>query len=198
MGRTKPGGGASTRIGVPGDRGVLRRRPRGRHEARPSVAQWMATVIRPGRPLIGVAILVAVIMCIPSITSEARDETPDAAFDARPRASRKTDDPAPPVLCPIDWRQSTQHLKKLIRCAASHYGVDEDEALYIAWRESRYQPYAYNEEGEAAGIYQHLLKYWPERSVEFGAADWSVFDARANILVTMQMVRRYGWEPWSL
>jgi soluble lytic murein transglycosylase-like protein len=101
-------------------------------------------------------------------------------------------------LCLIDWQRSTWHVKKLIRCAASHYGVDEDQALYIAWRESRYQPYAYNEAGEAAGIYQHLLKYWPERAVDFGSANWSVYDARANILVTMRMVRRYGWEPWSL
>jgi hypothetical protein len=181
---------------------VVSRRPVGRHEAPPSVASVSRSITSPvllGRALIGLSILIAVILCIPSVTSEAMDEPPDAALDEPPRVtSRKTDDPAPSGLCPIDWRQSTRHVKQLIRCAASHYGVDQDEALYVAWRESRYQPYAYNEEGEAAGVYQHLLKYWPERTVEFGAADWSVFDARANILVTMQMVRRYGWEPWSL
>jgi Transglycosylase SLT domain len=158
----------------------------------------MAVEIRRGRPLIGVTILVAVILCIPSITSEAKDQPPDAASDTLPGVAGRESDSGPPGMCPIEWQRSTWHVKRLIRCAASHYGVDEDEALYIAWRESRYQPYAYNEEGEAAGIYQHLLKYWPGRAVEFGSSDWSVFDARANILVTMQMVRRYGWEPWSL
>jgi hypothetical protein len=199
MGRTMTGGGASARIGARGALGVLRRRPRGRHEARSPVAQRMTTSISRARPLIGITILVAVIMCIPSITSEAKDQPRDAASDTPPRvASRETDPSGPIDLCPIDWRRSTWHIKQLIRCAASHYGIDEDQALYIAWRESRYQPTAYNEEGEAAGIYQHLLRYWPERAVDFGSADWSVFDARANILVTMRMVRRYGWEPWSL
>jgi hypothetical protein len=196
---TRPGGGAGTRIGARGAWGVLRPPPRGRHEARSSVAQRMTTVIRHGRPLIGITILAAVILCLPSITSEAKDQPLGAGSDVPPRvASRETDISGQSSLCPIDWRRSTWHIKQLIRCAAAHYGVNEDEALYIAWRESRYQPYAYNEEGEAAGVYQHLIKYWPERAVDFGSADWSVFDARANILVTMQMVRRYGWEPWSL
>ena len=156
-------------------------------------------MVRRSRVLIGFTILVAVIMGIPSITSEAKDQPRDTILNAPPRvADREIDRAGPSGLCPIDWQRSTWHLKQLIRCAASHYGIDEDDALYIAWRESRYQPTAYNEEGEAAGIYQHLLKYWPERAVDFGSADWSVFDARANILVTMRMVRRYGWEPWSL
>jgi soluble lytic murein transglycosylase-like protein len=100
-------------------------------------------------------------------------------------------------ICPIDWRRSTWHVKQLIRCAAAEYGVDQHKALSIAWRESRYFTNAYNATGRAAGVYQHLLKYWPERAADFGFADVSAFNARANILVTMQMVRRYGWYPWG-
>ena len=51
--------------------------------------------------------------------------------------------------------------------------------------------------GGAAGIYQHLLKYWPTRAEDFGFRDWSAFNARANILVTMRMVKHYGWDPWA-
>ena len=144
--------------------------------------------------------LVAVVLCIPRITSEAKDEVPAArTLEAQPRvAEREILRDVPRGLCPIDWRQGTAAVKQLIRCAASHYGVDQDEALYIAWRESRYQPTAYNERGDAAGVYQHKVKFWSDRAVEFGSADWSVFDARANILVTMRMVTVYGWEPWSL
>jgi soluble lytic murein transglycosylase-like protein len=165
-----------------------------------SAAGSLTPLIRRAHGLIGVSMLVAVVLCIPRITSEAKDQPPDARrFEAPPRvAERAILQDAPSVLCPIDWRKGTGHIKRLIRCAASHYGIDEDEALYIAWRESRYQPAAYNEEGDAAGIYQHKVKYWSGRAVEFGSPDWSVFDARANILVTMRMVRRYGWEPWSL
>lgn len=101
-------------------------------------------------------------------------------------------------LCPIDWRQSTWHVKRLIRCAAEHYEVSTRKALYIAWRESRYRASAYNEAGRAAGIYQHLLKYWPDRAETYGFPDWSAFNGRANIMVTMRMVRRIGWGPWAM
>jgi hypothetical protein len=101
-------------------------------------------------------------------------------------------------LCPIDWRQSTWHVKKLIRCAAEHYDVGKRKALHIAWRESRYRADAYNRAGRAAGIYQHLLKYWPDRAQAYGFAEWSPFNARANIFVTIRMVRDDGWGPWAL
>lgn len=100
--------------------------------------------------------------------------------------------------CPIDWRQSTWHVKRLIRCAADRFGVSPEQALYIAWRESRFQPSAYNAAGNAAGIYQHLLRYWPERAQTYGFTNWSAFNARANIFVTMRMVRGAGWGPWAL
>ena len=75
--------------------------------------------------------------------------------------------------------------------------MSERKALYIAWRESRYRPSAYNAGGNAAGIYQHLLKSWPPRAEDFGFRDWSAFNARANIFVTMRMVKRYSWAPWG-
>jgi hypothetical protein len=76
--------------------------------------------------------------------------------------------------------------------------VEERKALYVAWRESRYRPSAYNTAGGAAGIYQHLLKYWPGRAADYGFPNWPAFNARANIFVTMRMVRTYGWDPWGV
>ena len=145
----------------------------------------MTTMIRKGRTFVAVSLLTAVIMSFPTaISSEAmvqRDEI-------RAPVSR---------VCPIDWRQSAWHVKQLVRCAAAHFGVGRDKALYVAWRESRYRPSAYNAAGDAAGIYQHLLKYWPRRAAVYGFKDWSPFNARANIIVTMRMVRHYGWAPWG-
>lgn len=100
-------------------------------------------------------------------------------------------------ICPIKWRQSTWKLKRLLRCAARYYGVNVDKALEIAKRESRFVPTAYNATTCAKGIYQHLCKYWPTRAYDFGFRDWSAYNARANIIVTMKMVRRYGWGPWG-
>lgn len=100
-------------------------------------------------------------------------------------------------LCPIDWRRSTWHVKRLIECAAAYYHVNHDTALSIAYRESRYEPTAYNSWSCAKGLYQHLCRYWPDRADDYGFRNWSAFNARANIFVTMRMVKRYGWEPWG-
>jgi hypothetical protein len=145
----------------------------------------MTTMIRKGRALVAASILTAVIMSFPTATTS---EAMIQREEIRAVSSR---------ICPIDWRQSTWHVKQLIRCAASYHGVGREKALYIAWRESRYRPSAYNAGGDAAGIYQHLMKYWPNRAEDFGFPNWSAFNARANIFVTMRMVRRYGWSPWG-
>jgi hypothetical protein len=100
-------------------------------------------------------------------------------------------------VCPIDWRRGRYHVKRLIRCAAHHYGVREHKALTIAKRESRFRPRAYNAWSCAKGIYQHLCRYWPGRAHHYGFRGWSAYNARANIIVTMRMVRRYGWRPWG-
>jgi hypothetical protein len=100
-------------------------------------------------------------------------------------------------ICPIDWRDGTFQVKQLIRCAADHYDVSIEKALYVAKRESGFDPDAFNSWSCAKGIYQHLCKYWPERAYDYGFKDWSAFNARANIIVTMKMVRQYGWSPWT-
>src|SRR5262245_23498014 len=103
----------------------------------------------------------------------------------------------PAKVCPIDWRRDTRHVKGLIRCAARHVGVSVDKAVSIARRESRFHPRAYNSWSCAKGVYQHLCRYWPSRARTYGFRRWSAYHARANILVTMRMVKRYGWQPWG-
>jgi hypothetical protein len=165
------------------------------------VIQPMTTMIRKCRALIAASILTAVIMSFPRATSSeavVATNLPRATTTEAMMIQRDQVRVVSSKICPIDWRQSAQHVKRLIRCAAEHHGVSTSTALYIAWRESRYRPSAYNAAGGAAGIYQHLLKYWPDRAADFGFKDWSAFNARANIMVTMRMVRQYGWDPWAL
>ena len=101
------------------------------------------------------------------------------------------------TLCPIEWRNGTGKVKDLIRCAAKHFGVSADKALYIANRESNFHPTAYNSWSCAKGIYQHLCRYWPSRADAYGFDNWSAYNARANIMVTMRMVKHYGWGAWG-
>jgi hypothetical protein len=106
----------------------------------------------------------------------------------------------PRKICRVDWRDGTWHVKKLIRCAVHRWSVPggADKALYIANRESNFQPHAYNSYSGASGIYQHLRRYWPGRASTYGFHGWSAFNARANIIVSIRMVHRLGsWQPWG-
>jgi hypothetical protein len=116
-----------------------------------------------------------------------------SAATSRPRASQ-----VPAKICPIDWRRGPWHVKRLIRCAAFHWNVPGGarRALYIANRESHFDPRAYNPSG-CAGVYQHMLRYWPVRATTHGFRGWSPYNARANIIVTMRMVHRGSWGPWG-
>ena len=104
----------------------------------------------------------------------------------------------PAKICNYDWHKGTWHIKQLIRCAADHWNIPggEGTALAIADRESQFHPNAYNPSG-CAGIYQHMLRYWPGRASAYGFQGWSAYNARANIIVTMRMVKQHGWGPWS-
>ena len=103
-------------------------------------------------------------------------------------------------VCQIDWRKGEWHVKQLIRCAEDRWHVPggPSMALYVANRESEFQPKAYNGYSGASGIFQHLRRYWPGRADAFGFNGWSAFNARANIMVTMRMVHRAGsWSDWG-
>lgn len=121
--------------------------------------------------------------------------SPTGAAQASIREERYTY--TPDRICDIDWRDGVLHVKRLIRCAANHWGVDVSKALYIADRESNFRPEAYNSWSCAKGIYQHICTYWPDRAFKFGFKGRSAFNARANIIVSMKMVSRVGWGPWG-
>jgi hypothetical protein len=97
----------------------------------------------------------------------------------------------------IPWREGPRQVRRLIRCAARHYGVNVERALDVARRESNFRPRAYNPSSCAKGVFQHLCRYWPGRAYEYGFWKVGAFNARANIIVTMKMVRRGGWGPWG-
>jgi hypothetical protein len=102
------------------------------------------------------------------------------------------------TICRVDWRHGPWYVRKLIRCVAAYYHVNADKAIYVAHRESRFDPDAYNASSCAKGLYQHLCRYWPQRADAYGFDNWSAFNARANVFVTIKMVKRYGWQPWGL
>jgi hypothetical protein len=77
------------------------------------------------------------------------------------------------------------------------YGLSTSKALSVAKCESGFNPKAYNPAGPWAGVYQQDTDYWPERSKKYGHPGESVFNAYANVDVSLKMARKDGWGHWA-
>lgn len=71
------------------------------------------------------------------------------------------------------------------------------KALRVLECESRGDPRAYNRRSGASGLFQHLAKYWDQRSAAAGWAGADIFDPEANIAVAAWLWRWGGWGHWT-
>jgi hypothetical protein len=103
----------------------------------------------------------------------------------------------PTWVCRIDWRAGPREVKQLIWCAAKRWPVPGGplKAIDVARCESHFDPSAYSNGN--AGVYQQRVKYWPGRARTYGFPGWSVFNGRANVIVSIRMAHRNGWGAWS-
>ena len=69
-------------------------------------------------------------------------------------------------------------------------------ALAIIKCESGGNPSAKNPSSSASGLFQHLAKYWPERSAKAGWAGADIFDPAANIAVAAWLWSTGGPGHW--
>jgi hypothetical protein len=104
----------------------------------------------------------------------------------------------PVRVCNYDWRAGTWQIKQLIRCAALRWDSPgmPGQAISVARCESIVNPRAYNS-GGYAGLFQQSISFWPGRADQWGQDDRSVFNGRANIIVSVRMAHAAGsWSPW--
>ena len=105
----------------------------------------------------------------------------------------------PVRVCDFDWRAGNWQIKQLIRCAARRWNSPGSprQAISVARCESHLNPRAYNSSGYA-GLFQQSTRYWPGRADQWGQEDRSVFNGRANIIVSIRMAHAWGsWSPWA-
>ena len=105
----------------------------------------------------------------------------------------------PQRICRYDWREGTWHIKQLIRCAARRWNApgSPDQAVAVARCESGLRPQAYNS-GGYAGLFQQSTRYWPSRADHFGQPDRSVYNGRANVIVSIRMAAAANsWSHWG-
>jgi hypothetical protein len=105
----------------------------------------------------------------------------------------------PDRVCDFDWREGPWHIKQLIRCAAFRWDSPGSprHAVEVARCESELRPRAYNPNGYA-GLYQQATRHWPDRAEQWGQHGRSVFNGRANIIVSIRMAAAAGsWSAWG-
>ncbi len=86
------------------------------------------------------------------------------------------------------------------RTLVTQYFPDPDRALCIMSHESGGNPNATNPLSGAAGLFQHLPKYWGPPTDRSGKAGWAgadIYDPTANVAVAAWLRIRDGWGHWS-
>ncbi len=62
-------------------------------------------------------------------------------------------------------------------------------------------PDSYNDSSGASGLFQHLPKYWAERSEKAGWGGADIMDPEANVAVAAwladESIRGHGWTHWT-
>jgi hypothetical protein len=162
------------------------------------VISTMTTLTRFRRSFAAALMLTVLLTAAPLISSVAAANTGHGTTSGGTTADRTTARTLPRRICDIDWKRSPFQLKRLIRCAARRWDVagGPDKAVAVARCESRLNPRAYNP-GGYAGVFQQATRYWPSRATNYGFPDYSVYNGRANVMVSVRMAHRGGWGPWS-
>jgi hypothetical protein len=116
---------------------------------------------------------------------------------AQPAHAEVRRDPVKDWVCDYRWRQGPREVKRLIRCAARRWRVPggPDRAIDVARCESRFDPRAHYNGN--AGVFQQRVIYWPDRARTWGFPGASVYNGRANVIVSVRMAARSGWDAWS-
>jgi hypothetical protein len=75
---------------------------------------------------------------------------------------------------------------------------DVERAVLVVWCESRYDPGATNPSSGAAGLFQHIPRYWSARAEAAGVPGSNIYDPTANTAVAAWLVySNGGWKHWN-
>jgi hypothetical protein len=162
------------------------------------VISMMTTLTRFRRSFAAALMLTVLLTAAPLISAVAAANTGHDSISSGTTTASTTSRTLPRRICDIDWKRSPFQLKRLIRCAARRWHVagGPDKAVAVARCESRLNPRAYNP-GGYAGVFQQATRYWPSRATTYGFRDYSVYNGRANVMVSVRMAHRGGWGPWA-
>lgn len=102
---------------------------------------------------------------------------------------------APVVTVPAPAPRPVEEWRSLV--SAYFAAADVETALAVISCESGGDPNAMNPTSGAAGLFQHIPRYWPDRAAAIGLPDASIFDPIANVAAAAWLVATEGWSPWN-
>jgi hypothetical protein len=88
-------------------------------------------------------------------------------------------------------------VKGMIKGLATRHHLSVTKSTQVAKCESNFNPRAYNPAGPWAGVYQQDTDFWKARAKKWGHPGESVFNAYANVDVSLKMARDWGWHHWA-
>jgi hypothetical protein len=143
----------------------------------------MDKLARRGRRGIAVLVLSSILLGLPLLSG--------VPAGAHPKSEIRSG------FCDFRWQSGRHQVKRLIKCAAHRWRVagGPRKALSVARCESGFRPRAYS--AGNAGVFQQRVVYWPGRAKRYGFRGWSVYNGRANVIVSIRMAHATGWGAWS-
>ena len=103
-------------------------------------------------------------------------------------------------ICDIPWWKGPIASKKFIGCIFNHVGANTSKGLYIAHRESRYDPYVCNASNHC-GYFQIYPPLWDHmiHTYVYGKSlgPLSRTNGRAAAVLTARFTKHEGWWPWE-
>lgn len=127
-------------------------------------------------------------------TAAPQTTKPSAPAAEVPAAAEPAPQPAPPPV--PSGPMSSDEVRALV--AQFFLPEDVDRATAVAFCESHNNPRAKNPRTGAAGLFQHLPRYWEQRSEGAGWGGADIYDPTSNTAVAAWLVYSYGgWRHWS-
>jgi hypothetical protein len=127
------------------------------------------------------------------VAEPEKDESEDAA---EPEEAPEESSPSSPgAVATTGWLSEVE-----VRALVSQYfaPADVNQAVRIAWCESRFDPNHTDPRSGGIGLFNHLPRYWPERADSAGFPDAPATDPEASTAAAAREVYHgAGWEIFT-
>ncbi len=95
------------------------------------------------------------------------------------------------------WSGNVEQWRPLVEAYFAPEQVDTAMRVLNCETGGTGNPGSYNQDSGASGLFQHLPKYWADRSAKAGWGGADIMDPEANTAVAAWLQRVGGWQHWT-